>query len=83
MVRNLSLRTISLEAQLVDGGVALEHMQEAYNSQLTELRELKERLMRQSQEGGWSSRMLQIAGSVVRAPRVILRTLLSGPVLAS
>lgn len=48
-----------------------------------ELRELKERLMRQSQEGGWSSRMLQIAGSVVRAPRVILRTLLSGPVLAS
>ncbi|XP_050478090.1 uncharacterized protein LOC126867549 isoform X3 [Bombus huntii] len=83
MGRNLSLRTISLEAQLVDGGVALEHMQEAYNSQLTELRELKERLMRQSQEGGWSSRMLQIAGSVVRAPRVILRTLLSGPVLAS
>ncbi|XP_060821742.1 uncharacterized protein LOC132910193 isoform X2 [Bombus pascuorum] len=83
MGRNLSLRTISLEAQLVDGGVALERMQEAYNSQLTELRELKERLMRQSQEGGWSSRMLQIAGSVVRAPRVILRTLLSGPVLAS
>ncbi|XP_071864546.1 uncharacterized protein isoform X2 [Bombus fervidus] len=83
MGRNLSLRTISLEAQLVDGGVALERMQEAYNSQLTELRELKERLMRQSQEGGWSSRMLQIAGSVVRAPRVILRTLLSSPVLAS
>lgn len=48
-----------------------------------ELNELKERLIRQSQEGGWSSRMLQIAGSVVRAPRAILRTLLSGPVLAS
>lgn len=34
MGRNLSLRTISLEAQLVDGGVALERMQEAYNAQL-------------------------------------------------
>lgn len=40
-----------------------------------ELNELKERLIRQSQEGGWSSRVLQIAGSVVRAPRAILRTL--------
>lgn len=49
----------------------------------TELSELRERLIRQSQEGGWSSRMLQLAGSVVRAPRAILRTLLSGPVLVS
>ncbi|KAK9309513.1 hypothetical protein QLX08_000768 [Tetragonisca angustula] len=81
--RNLHLRAISLEAQLVDREVALERMRVAYNSQLAELNELKERLIRQSQEGGWSSRMLQIAGSVVRAPRAILRTLLSGPVLAS
>ncbi|XP_043519478.1 uncharacterized protein LOC122533636 [Frieseomelitta varia] len=81
--RNLHLRAISLEAQLVDREVALERMQVAYNSQLAELNELKERLIRQSQEGGWSSRMLQIAGSVVRAPRAILRTLLSGPVSAS
>ncbi|KOX75361.1 hypothetical protein WN51_13231 [Melipona quadrifasciata] len=81
--RNLHLRVISLEAQLVDREIALERMQVAYNSQLAELNELKERLIRQSQEGGWSSRMLQIAGSVVRAPRAILRTLLSGPVLAS
>lgn len=77
------MRAISFEAQLVDREVALERMQVAYNSQLAELNELKERLIRQSQEGGWSSRMLQIAGSVVRAPRAILRTLLSGPVLAS
>ncbi|EFN68842.1 hypothetical protein EAG_07463 [Camponotus floridanus] len=38
----------------------------------TELRELRERLVRQSQEGGWSSRMLQIAGSIMRAS--IMRT---------
>lgn len=81
--RNLNMRAISLEAQLVDREVALENMQAAYNSQLTELNELRERLIRQSQEGGWSSRMLQLAGSVVRAPRAILRTLLSGPVLVS
>lgn len=31
--------------------------------------------MRQSQECSWSSKILQIAGSVVRAPRVILRTI--------
>lgn len=50
-----------------------------------ELNELRERLIRQSQEGGWSSRMLQLAGSVVRAPGAILRTLLSstGPMLTS
>ncbi|XP_017756489.1 PREDICTED: protein CROWDED NUCLEI 3-like isoform X2 [Eufriesea mexicana] len=78
--RSLNLRTISLEAQLADKEVALQRIQAAYNSQLTELNELRDRLMRQSQEGGWSSRMLQIAGSVVRAPRAILRTLLSGPV---
>ncbi|PBC29877.1 hypothetical protein APICC_02928 [Apis cerana cerana] len=81
--RNLNMRAISLEAQLVDREVALQNMQAAYNSQLTELNELRERLIRQSQEGGWSSRMLQLAGSVVRAPRAILRTLLSGPVLVS
>ncbi|XP_003694710.1 keratin, type II cytoskeletal 74-like [Apis florea] len=81
--RNLNMRAISLEAQLVDREIALQNMQAAYNTQLTELNELRERLIRQSQEGGWSSRMLQLAGSVVRAPRAILRTLLSGPVLVS
>lgn len=42
-----------------------------------EMNELRDRLVRQTQESGWSSRMLQIAGTVVRAPRAILRTLLS------
>lgn len=37
----------------------------------TELRELRERLLHQSQEGGWSW-MLQIAGSIMRAS--IMRT---------
>lgn len=32
--RNLNMRAISLEAQLVDREVALENMQAAYNSQL-------------------------------------------------
>ncbi|XP_017798079.1 PREDICTED: centromere protein F-like [Habropoda laboriosa] len=79
----LNLRAIAMEVQLSDRESALQRMQAAYNSQLTELNELKERLIRQSQEGGWSTRMLQIAGSVVRAPRAILRTLLAGPVLTS
>ncbi|CAK9830351.1 hypothetical protein ANTRET_LOCUS7538 [Anthophora retusa] len=79
----LNLRTIAIEAQLSDRESALQRMMAAYNFQLTELNELKERLIRQSQESGWSTRMLQIAGSVVRVPRAILRTLLSGPVLAS
>jgi len=40
-----------------------------------ELNELQNRFLRQSQDSGWSSRVLQLAGSVVRAPRVIFRTL--------
>lgn len=40
-----------------------------------ELNELREQLLRQSQQTGWSGRMLQIAGSMVRAPGAILRTL--------
>ncbi|XP_076765858.1 uncharacterized protein LOC143432831 isoform X1 [Xylocopa sonorina] len=79
--RTLSMRAVSLEAQLVDREVALQRVQAAYNSQLLELNELRDRLIRQSQEGGWSSRVLQIAGSVVRAPRAILRTLLASPML--
>ncbi|XP_012152824.1 uncharacterized protein LOC100876298 isoform X2 [Megachile rotundata] len=81
--RSLHLRTVFLEAQLADRETALRRVETSCSSQLAELNELRERLIRQSQEGGWSSRMLQIAGSVVRAPRAILRTLLSttGPVL--
>ncbi|XP_014609276.1 PREDICTED: protein hook homolog [Polistes canadensis] len=71
----LSLRTNILESQLADKEAALHRIESIYNSQLMELNGLKERLIRQSQEGGWSSRVLQIAGSVVRAPRAILRTL--------
>ncbi|KAI4498555.1 hypothetical protein M0802_006261 [Mischocyttarus mexicanus] len=71
----LSLRTNILESQLADKEASLHRIESIYNSQLVELNGLKERLIRQSQEGGWSSRVLQIAGSVVRAPRAILRTL--------
>ncbi|KAM0731626.1 hypothetical protein ACS0PU_001168 [Formica fusca] len=70
--RALSLRAISLESQLVDREAELRRVESDYNSQMTELRELRERLLRQSQEGGWSSRMLQIAGSIMRAS--IIRT---------
>ncbi|XP_023288927.1 alpha-internexin [Orussus abietinus] len=73
--RALSLRASNLENQLMDREAALRRIESAYSRQLTELVELKERLVRQSQEVGWSSRVLQLAGSVVRAPRVILRTL--------
>ncbi|KAL6447391.1 hypothetical protein ACFW04_001537 [Cataglyphis niger] len=70
--RALSLRAISLESQLVDREAELRRIESDYNTQMTELRELRERLVRQSQEGGWSSRMLQIAGSIMRAS--IIRT---------
>ncbi|XP_072756670.1 uncharacterized protein [Anoplolepis gracilipes] len=70
--RALSLRAVSLESQLVDREAALCRVESEYNSQMTELRELRERLLRQSQESGWSSRMLQIAGSIMRAS--IIRT---------
>ncbi|XP_011255538.2 intracellular protein transport protein USO1 isoform X1 [Camponotus floridanus] len=70
--RALSLRAVSLESQLVDREAELRRVESEYNSQMTELRELRERLVRQSQEGGWSSRMLQIAGSIMRAS--IMRT---------
>ncbi|XP_029047882.2 A-kinase anchor protein 9-like [Osmia bicornis bicornis] len=83
--RSLHLRTVFLETQLADRETTLRRVESSCISQLAELNELRERLIRQSQEGGWSSRMLQLAGSVVRAPRAILRTLLSstGPVLTS
>ncbi|XP_076672057.1 uncharacterized protein LOC143371080 isoform X2 [Andrena cerasifolii] len=83
--KSLKLRTAFLETQLADRETNLRRLESAYNSQMSELNELRERLIRQSQEGGWSSRMLQIAGSVVRAPRAILRTLLSttNPALTS
>ncbi|XP_017877876.1 WEB family protein At5g16730, chloroplastic [Ceratina calcarata] len=81
--RILNLRAVSLEAQLIDRNMTLQRIEAAFNSQLSELNELKDRLIRQSQEVGWSSRMLQIAGTVVRAPRALLRTLLSGPMLTS
>ncbi|XP_032665876.1 uncharacterized protein LOC116841702 [Odontomachus brunneus] len=71
--RALSLRAISLESQLAEREAALRRLESEYNSQMTELSELKERLLRQSQEGAWSNRVLQFAGSVVRAS--ILRTI--------
>ncbi|CAL1677627.1 unnamed protein product [Lasius platythorax] len=70
--KTLSLRAVSLESQLVDREAELRRIESEYNSQMTELRELRERLLRQSEEGGWSSRMLQIAGSIMRAS--IIRT---------
>ncbi|KZC09126.1 hypothetical protein WN55_11590 [Dufourea novaeangliae] len=83
--KSLNLRVAFLEAQLADREAALRRVESTCNSQVLELNELKERLIRQSQDGGWSSRMLQIAGSVVRAPGAILRSWLSttGPVLTS
>ncbi|XP_076173757.1 uncharacterized protein LOC143149874 isoform X2 [Ptiloglossa arizonensis] len=74
---SLNLRTVFLDTQLSDCEASLRRMEEAYSSQLLEMNELRDRLVRQTQESGWSSRMLQIAGTVVRAPRAILRTLLS------
>ncbi|KYQ47669.1 hypothetical protein ALC60_13425 [Trachymyrmex zeteki] len=69
--KTLSLRTISLESQLADREVELRRVEMEYHSQMMELNELRERLLRQSQEGGWS-RILQIAGSIMRVS--ILRT---------
>ncbi|XP_066594293.1 golgin subfamily A member 6-like protein 4 [Prorops nasuta] len=71
----LSLRISDLERELNDRDAELRSIRLAYSTQSVELRDLKERLVRQSEEGRWSSRMLQLAGSVVRAPRAILRTL--------
>ncbi|XP_011307630.1 myosin-2 heavy chain [Fopius arisanus] len=71
----LGLRVNDLEMQLGDREAALRRIETAYNAQLIELNDLRERLLRQSHESGWSTRVLQIAGSVVRAPRAILRSL--------
>ncbi|XP_078036225.1 uncharacterized protein LOC144469637 [Augochlora pura] len=81
--KSLRLRTTFLEAQLNDREAVLKRVESTCNSQQTELNELRDRLIRQSQDRGWSSKMLQIAGTVVRAPRAILRSLLytTGPVL--
>ncbi|XP_051171665.1 ELKS/Rab6-interacting/CAST family member 1 [Leptopilina boulardi] len=65
----------ALENKLSDREAALRKVETAFNSQIFELNELKERLIRQSQEIGWSTRVLQFAGSFVRAPRAILRSL--------
>ncbi|EZA51107.1 hypothetical protein DMN91_003303 [Ooceraea biroi] len=70
--RALSLRAVFLENQLADREAKLRRIESEYNSQMTELSELRERLLRQSQESGWSGRMLQIAGNIMRAS--ILRT---------
>ncbi|XP_014470227.1 PREDICTED: dynactin subunit 1 [Dinoponera quadriceps] len=70
--RALSLRAISLEDRLADREAALLRLESEYNSQMTELSELKEQLLRQSQEDGWRKRVLQFAGSIMRAS--ILRT---------
>nr|XP_033327214.1 uncharacterized protein LOC117220889 [Megalopta genalis]XP_033327215.1 uncharacterized protein LOC117220889 [Megalopta genalis]XP_033327216.1 uncharacterized protein LOC117220889 [Megalopta genalis]XP_033327218.1 uncharacterized protein LOC117220889 [Megalopta genalis] len=81
--KSLRLRATLLESKLNDREAVLRCVESTCNSQLAELNDLRNRLIRQSQDGGWSSRMLQIAGTVVRAPRAILRSLLSttGPVL--
>ncbi|XP_011874537.1 PREDICTED: coiled-coil domain-containing protein 186 [Vollenhovia emeryi] len=70
--KTLSLRAIALESQLADREVELRRVEMEYHSQMAELNELKEQLLRQSQESGWSSRILQIAGSFMRVS--ILRT---------
>ncbi|XP_015118291.1 myosin-11 [Diachasma alloeum] len=71
----LSLRVNDLEMQLGDREAALRRIETAYNAQLIELNDLRQRLVRQSQESRWSNAVLQIAGRVVRVPRAILRTL--------
>ncbi|XP_071562934.1 uncharacterized protein [Temnothorax nylanderi] len=70
--KTLSLRVFALESQLADREVELRRVEMEYHSQMTELSELREQLLRQSQESGWSSRILQIAGSIMRVS--ILRT---------
>ncbi|KAF7994521.1 hypothetical protein HCN44_003993 [Aphidius gifuensis] len=71
----LSLRADNLEVQLADREAALRRIETAFNLQLIEINDFRERLSRQSQESRWSSKVLQIAGSVVWAPRAIFRTL--------
>ncbi|XP_043275191.1 uncharacterized protein [Venturia canescens] len=73
--RALGLRAANLEMQLNDREAALRRIESAYNAQLNELSEIRERMVRQSEDVGWSSRVLQIAGSVAWAPRAILRSL--------
>ncbi|XP_076629078.1 uncharacterized protein LOC143345611 [Colletes latitarsis] len=84
-VKSLNLRTVVLEARLSDRETALCRVEELCNSQQVEVNELRERLIRQTEDSRWSSRMLQIAGTVARVPGVILRTLLSttSPALTS
>ncbi|KAK0171023.1 hypothetical protein PV328_008790 [Microctonus aethiopoides] len=72
---SLNLQAENLTIQLNDREAALRRIESAYNTQLIELNDLREQLLRQSQQTGWSGRMLQIAGSMVRAPGAILRTL--------
>ncbi|XP_020287951.1 uncharacterized protein LOC109856745 [Pseudomyrmex gracilis] len=62
-----NFRLISLENKLADREAELRCMELEYNSQIMELTELRDRLVRQSQEGCWSNRILQIAGSIMRA----------------
>ncbi|XP_018403541.1 PREDICTED: uncharacterized protein LOC108780361 [Cyphomyrmex costatus] len=69
--KTLKLRTISLENQLTDREVKLRRVEMEYHSQMMELNELRDQLLRQSQEGGWN-RIVQIAGSIMRVS--ILRT---------
>ncbi|XP_034950479.1 coiled-coil domain-containing protein 39 [Chelonus insularis] len=73
--KNLNDKIIHLEIQLSDRETALRRFESIYNSQLIELKEIKEKIIRQSEEMGWSSKFLQIAGNIVRVPRAILRTL--------
>ncbi|XP_014210239.1 nuclear mitotic apparatus protein 1-like [Copidosoma floridanum] len=73
--RTLGSRAEYLESQLVHQEMKIRRIQAECNAQMAELNDLRERVLRQSQECGWSDRVLQLAGSFVRAPTMLLRTL--------
>ncbi|XP_008211326.1 synaptonemal complex protein ZIP1 [Nasonia vitripennis] len=73
--RVLGLRAEDLESELFNQESNIKHMLASYAAAKAEVLELQEELVRRSQECCWSSKVLQLAGSFVRAPAVILRTL--------
>ncbi|OXU22676.1 hypothetical protein TSAR_000417 [Trichomalopsis sarcophagae] len=73
--RVLRSRAEDLESELFNQESNIKHMLASYAAAKAEVLELQEQLVRRSQESCWSSKVLQLAGSFVRAPAVIFRTL--------
>ncbi|XP_058790023.1 uncharacterized protein LOC131663569 [Phymastichus coffea] len=73
--RLLTLRAADLETQLFEQAAKLKRIEDTYNAQMSELNHLREQVFHRTRQTGWSSKVLQLAGSFVRAPRVIFRTL--------